>query len=88
MAEMSSDLLRFLVCSYFLFTTLKPFKSMSSEKDIYEIAALGTLFRRFYKPLRTYAFRIVNDTDLAEDIVQDTFSNFGKGAIRLNLKVQ
>ena len=46
---------------------------MSSEKDIYEIAALGTLFRRFYKPLRTYAFRFVNDTDLAEDIVQDTF---------------
>ena len=46
---------------------------MSSEKDIYEIAALGTLFKRFYKPLRTYAFRFVNDTDLAEDIVQDTF---------------
>ena len=59
---------------------------MSSEKDIYEIAALGTLFKRFYKPLRTYAFRFVNDTDLAEDIV--LFSNFGKDAIRLNLKVR
>ena len=73
MVYTSSDLLRFLVCFNLLSTILKPFKSMSSEKDIYEITALGTLFKRFYKPLRTYAFRFVNDTDLAEDIVQDTF---------------
>lgn len=73
MADTSSDLLRFLVCSDFLFTTFKPFKRMSSEKDLYEKIALDTLFKRFYKPLRTYAFRFVNDTDLAEDIVQDTF---------------
>lgn len=46
---------------------------MSLERDNYEMSALETLFKRFYKPLRTYAFRFVNDTDLAEDIVQDTF---------------
>ncbi len=31
------------------------------------------LFKRFYKPLRAYAFRFVNDMELAEDIVQDVF---------------
>ena len=31
------------------------------------------LFRRYYKPLRSYAFRFLNDKDLSEDITQDVF---------------
>lgn len=38
-----------------------------------DFAALEVLFRRFYKPLRAYAFRFVNDKECAEDIVQDVF---------------
>jgi RNA polymerase sigma factor, sigma-70 family/RNA polymerase sigma-70 factor, Bacteroides expansion family 1 len=34
---------------------------------------METLFKRFYKPLRAYAFRYVNDQCLSEDIVQDVF---------------
>lgn len=46
---------------------------MSSEKYVQDFAVLEALFKRFYKPLRAYAFRFVNDKDLAEDIVQDVF---------------
>ena len=35
-----------------------------------DLLAFENLFRRFYKPLRAYAFRFVNDKELAEDIVQ------------------
>lgn len=31
------------------------------------------LFRSYYKVLRAYAFRLTNDQDVAEDIVQDVF---------------
>lgn len=43
-----------------------------AETQISEIY-IDTLFKRFYKPLRAYAFRFVNDLDMAEDIVQDVF---------------
>lgn len=46
---------------------------MPSEKYVQDFAVLEALFKRFYKPLRAYAFRFVNDKDLAEDIVQDVF---------------
>ncbi|WP_293740436.1 RNA polymerase sigma-70 factor [uncultured Parabacteroides sp.] len=46
---------------------------MSSERYVQDFAALEALFKRFYKPLRAYAFRFVNDKDLSEDIVQDVF---------------
>ena len=46
---------------------------MLSEKYVQDFAVLEALFKRFYKPLRAYAFRFVNDKDLAEDIVQDVF---------------
>lgn len=46
---------------------------MDSEKYKYEMIVLENLFKHFYKALRAYAFRFVNDTDLAEDIVQDSF---------------
>jgi RNA polymerase sigma-70 factor (ECF subfamily) len=41
-----------------------------SANDVKEVDAL---FRRYYKPLRAYAFRFVNDWIAAEDIVQDVF---------------
>jgi RNA polymerase sigma-70 factor (ECF subfamily) len=37
------------------------------------VSALERLFIRFYKPLRAYAFRYVNDEATSEDIVQDVF---------------
>lgn len=46
---------------------------MSSERYVQDFTALEALFKRFYKPLRAYAFRFVNDKDLSEDIVQDVF---------------
>ena len=46
---------------------------MPSEKYVQDFAVLEALFKRFYKPFRAYAFRFVNDKDLAEDIVQDVF---------------
>ena len=46
---------------------------MNSNGDNSKLVALEELFRRFYKPLRAYAFRFVNDKDIAEDIVQDAF---------------
>ena len=48
---------------------------MSSERYVQDFTALEALFKRFYKPLRAYAFRFVNDKDLSEDIVQDVFVN-------------
>jgi RNA polymerase sigma-70 factor (ECF subfamily) len=37
------------------------------------VSALERLFIRFYKPLKAYAFRYVNDDATSEDIVQDVF---------------
>lgn len=41
---------------------------LNSDLDLVE-----KLFRQYYKILRAYAFRLVNDTSAAEDIVQDVF---------------
>lgn len=46
---------------------------MMSERYVQDWAALEALFKCFYKPLRAYALRFVNDKELAEDIVQDVF---------------
>ncbi|MDR0574120.1 MAG: RNA polymerase sigma-70 factor [Tannerella sp.] len=43
------------------------------KKDHHYAAALERLFTRFYKPLRAYAFRYVNDAAISEDVVQDMF---------------
>ena len=45
---------------------------MSGEIYVQDFAALETLFKRFYKPLRAY------DKDLSEDIVQDVFYELWK----------
>lgn len=44
-----------------------------ADRHTQDMNPLEVLFKRFYKPLRAYAFRFVNDKDLAEDIVQDSF---------------
>ncbi|MDR1221507.1 MAG: sigma-70 family RNA polymerase sigma factor [Tannerella sp.] len=46
---------------------------MINSTHSHQLLALDKLFRRYYKALRTYAFRYVNDTNVAEDIVQDVF---------------
>ncbi|MGM9802934.1 MAG: RNA polymerase sigma-70 factor [Muribaculaceae bacterium] len=38
-----------------------------------DMELIEQLFRQYYKALRAYAFRVVNDSDVAEDIVQDLF---------------
>lgn len=40
------------------------------------LESVEQLFRQYYKVLRVYAFRFVNDWDVAEDIVQDVFCCF------------
>ena len=41
---------------------------MSGEIYVQDFAALETLFKRFYKPLRAYAFRFVNDKDFGSGV--------------------
>ena len=43
------------------------------EEHKKQLQQIEHLFKRFYKPLKTYAFRFVNDKDIAEDVVQDVF---------------
>ncbi|MCD8178306.1 MAG: RNA polymerase sigma-70 factor [Tannerellaceae bacterium] len=43
------------------------------EANSNNLFSMEVAFRRFYKPLRAYAYRFVNDRNLAEDIVQDIF---------------
>lgn len=38
-----------------------------------DLELVEQLFRQYHKILRAYAFRLVNDPDAAEDIVQDVF---------------
>jgi RNA polymerase sigma-70 factor (ECF subfamily) len=38
-----------------------------------QLLELVSLFKRYYKSLRAYAFRYVNQKEVAEDIVQDIF---------------
>ena len=59
---------------------------MSSERYVQDFTALEGLFNRFYKPLRAYAFRFVNDKDLSEDIVRMSFLNCGNGVKAFVLK--
>jgi RNA polymerase sigma-70 factor (ECF subfamily) len=49
----------------------------------HQLLTLDRLFRRYYKALRTYAFRYVNDTHVAEDIVQDVFLELWNGRDRI-----
>lgn len=46
---------------------------MSPDKNKQQLLALEDLFRRYYKPLRAYAFRFIDHKAVSEDIVQDVF---------------
>ena len=48
-----------------------------SERYDSDWRMIENLFRSYYSMLRSYAFRLVNDFCLAEDIVQDVFMSFG-----------
>jgi RNA polymerase sigma-70 factor (ECF subfamily) len=44
-----------------------------NPEDINRFQSIEKLFKSCYKPLRSYAYRFVNETCTAEDIVQDVF---------------
>lgn len=44
-----------------------------NDKNKQELLVLENLFKRYYKPLRAYAFRFLNHQAVSEDIVQDVF---------------
>lgn len=46
---------------------------MSGGKQTEQLLVFECLFKRYYKPLRSYAFRFVNHKLISEDIVQDVF---------------
>ena len=45
------------------------------------------LFKRFYKPLLIHANRILQDSDEAEEIVQDLFFNIWKNKADININI-
>ena len=47
-------------------------------KDVYSANTVETLFRKYYKILRAYAYRLSGDKDIAEDIVQDVYYELWK----------
>lgn len=49
------------------------------------LESVEQLFRQYYKVLRVYAFRFVNDWDIAEDVVQDVFVALWNNVQILNL---
>lgn len=52
-----------------------------------DIREFEDLFHRYYEPLCRFAFRIVNDMEMAEDIVQDFFYNLWKNHATLSFKL-
>ena len=52
---------------------------MTSNGDNSKLKALEELFRRFYKPLRAYAFRFVNDKDITKILCKMLFLNYDLG---------
>lgn len=66
--------------------------TFSTQQRIREgdIQAFEALFKAYYAPLCHFAYRFVNDTDIAEEIVQEFFYNFWKNkkdaAIKISIK--
>ncbi len=52
--------------------------NMKHEKTYSNQGVVEELFRKYYKILRAYAYRIINDTNTAEDIVQDAYYELWK----------
>ena len=53
-----------------------------SERYDSDWRMIENLFRSYYSMLRSYAFRLVNDFCLAEDIVQDLFATMWEKKMR------
>ncbi|MCC5930718.1 MAG: RNA polymerase sigma-70 factor [Cyclobacteriaceae bacterium] len=51
-----------------------------------EKKAFEHLFRNFYAPLTSYACRFLNDTEEAEEVVQDLFYNLWKNRERFHIE--
>lgn len=48
------------------------------DKEVYSTNIVEKLFRKYYKILRAYAYRLSGDKDLAEDMVQDVYYELWK----------
>ncbi len=51
---------------------------MKDEETLSNQRMVEELFRKYYKILRAYAYRLVNEKDIAEDIVQDVYYELWK----------
>lgn len=55
--------------------------------SIADLSSFETLFRQYYQMLCTYAYRFVNDTDTAEEIVQELFYKIWEKRAELQINV-
>jgi RNA polymerase sigma-70 factor (ECF subfamily) len=55
--------------------------------SISDLSSFETLFRQYYQMLCTYAYRFVNDTDIAEEIVQELFYKIWEKRTELQINV-
>lgn len=51
---------------------------MDNEKSYFNQKIVEELFRKYYKVLRAFAYRLLNDKEVAEDVVQDVFYELWK----------
>lgn len=51
---------------------------MENEKTYSNQKIVEELFRKYYKVLRAFAYRLLNDKEVAEDVVQDVFYELWK----------
>lgn len=59
---------------------------MHTIPDLTNEAVFESLFRTHYAPLATFALRYVSDRELAEEIVQEMFTNLWSGARDIQIK--
>jgi len=52
-----------------------------------DVDAFEKTFREYYKPLVFFAIKIVNDQDVAEEIVQEFFYQYWKNREQMNIKI-
>jgi RNA polymerase sigma-70 factor (ECF subfamily) len=52
-----------------------------------DLVEFEKLFKSFYSPLCSYAFKFLKDMDLAEEIVQDFFYNYWKNRHTMNIQI-
>lgn len=65
-----------------------PRRSLAARVRAGDAEAFSELFLTFGEPLRRFAFRHLQSRDVADDVVQDVFSNVWHGRERLDLRVE